>query len=157
MTSGSTLMRKSLQAISISDSLWYDNTCDPSIGKQLSNVKTLRMNGFFSPMKMNNKMEYWTEFHGKSIPRWVTMLAIWRTESLPGCGNSSPRGWASISKLKILRGAILDHFPSAGRGSRSSCLHKWKWTVLDIAEPEKDTYLTLNSIWQWDTFSVTRV
>lgn len=74
MTSGSTSMTKSFQAISISSSVSYEKTCDPSIGRQLPSVKTVRRKGLSSPV--NHTMRFhalehhaWT-YHDK-LPYWL--------------------------------------------------------------------------------------
>lgn len=88
--SGSTAITKSRHFVSRSVSLAHEITFEPTIGAQVYKVKT-----FLTKMS--------------SYPWIFTMFAIYITGSQEGVGNLPACAAHSISKLRILNGAILEY------------------------------------------------
>lgn len=112
--SGSTSCTNARHAINILSSLSKASTCDPTMCEHVLRVKTFRMNGLLSP----RSWETWsTDGHLQGRMRFnspclVTMFAIWITGSTSASGKIPLRPAHSISKLRILSGASVDHSPS---------------------------------------------
>ena len=75
-------------------------------------VNTLRMKGFCSPENHICQVQRCGVLVKDIRPCRVTMLAIWMTGSVDASGKIPFLPAHSISKLSILRGAILDQISS---------------------------------------------
>ena len=85
---------------------------------QVFRVKTFRTNGFVSPAIVEHGYNLRTSVYA---PWRVTMLAIWMTGSIFGSGNTPFRPAHSMSKLKILKGAVAAQLPSG------ACEMRWPY------------------------------